>query len=181
MLSRAAARISRRPFHPFIRPTSSLCISFSRALTNNASSAKSDNLNTSTTATPADNNDEGYHTLIVQGDLAEQSPVRGCMILKPNGYALWERIREFLDVRFKETNHSNAYFPLLIPLSMMAKEAEHVEGFAKECAVVTHHRLRMIEVNCTLSHIHFDHFICSTLSLTSTGSCDENAITFTRP
>lgn len=74
-------------------------------------------------------------------DLAEHSPVRGCMVIKPWGYAIWENMQRILDQRFKETGHQNAYFPLFIPLSYLEKEAEHVEGFAKECAVVTHHRL----------------------------------------
>ncbi|MDH3593170.1 MAG: proline--tRNA ligase [Planctomycetota bacterium] len=82
-----------------------------------------------------------YQEVIQAGDLAENSPVRGCMVIKPHGYALWENIRDPLDRMFKETGHVNAYFPLFIPMSFLAKEAEHVEGFAKECAVVTHHRL----------------------------------------
>ena len=83
-----------------------------------------------------------YQDVVQAGDLAENSPVRGCMVIKPHGYSLWENIRDPLDRLFKETGHQNAYFPLFIPLSFMGKEAEHVEGFAKECAVVTHHRLR---------------------------------------
>jgi len=82
-----------------------------------------------------------YQDVVQAGDLAESSPVRGCMVIKPHGYALWENIQAPLDRMFKETGHVNAYFPLFIPLSFLAKEAEHVEGFAKECAVVTHHRL----------------------------------------
>lgn len=82
-----------------------------------------------------------YNELVVKADLAELSPVRGCMVIKPYGYAIWEVIHDELDRRFKETGHQNAYFPLLIPKSFFSKEAEHVEGFAKECAVVTHHRL----------------------------------------
>ncbi|MBI2602865.1 MAG: proline--tRNA ligase [Deltaproteobacteria bacterium] len=85
---------------------------------------------------------EWYQQVIKASDLAENSPVRGCMVIKPWGYAIWENIQRVLDKRFKETGHVNAYFPLLIPLSFMEKEAEHVEGFAKECAVVTHHRLQ---------------------------------------
>ncbi len=84
---------------------------------------------------------EWYQQVVKQGDLAEVSPVRGCMIIKPWGYALWENIQRILDTKFKQTGHQNAYFPLFIPLSFLEKEAEHVEGFAKECAVVTHHRL----------------------------------------
>jgi len=84
---------------------------------------------------------EWYQQVIKAADLAETTDVRGCMVIKPWGYAIWERIQQDLDRRFKETGHENAYFPLLIPLRFLEKEAEHVEGFAKECAVVTHHRL----------------------------------------
>ena len=83
-----------------------------------------------------------YNELVVKADLAEQSAVRGCMVIKPYGYAIWEKIQADLDRRFKETGHVNAYFPLLSPKSFLSREAEHVEGFAKECAVVTHHRLK---------------------------------------
>jgi prolyl-tRNA synthetase len=82
-----------------------------------------------------------YLDVIGRAQLAEDSPVRGCMIIRPYGFALWENIRDGLDRRFKETGHVNASFPLLIPVTFLAKEAEHVDGFAKECAVVTHHRL----------------------------------------
>ena len=82
-----------------------------------------------------------YNELVVKADLAEQSAVRGCMVIKPYGYAIWETIQAELDRRFKENGVKNAYFPLLIPKSVLSREAEHVEGFAKECAVVTHHRL----------------------------------------
>lgn len=82
-----------------------------------------------------------YNELVVKADLAEQSAVRGCMVIKPYGYAIWERIQAAMDSRFKEYGVQNAYFPLLIPKSFFSREAEHVEGFAKECAVVTHHRL----------------------------------------
>ena len=84
---------------------------------------------------------EWYQQAVRAADLAENSPVRGCMVIKPWGYALWENIQKTLDKMLKETGHQNAYFPLFIPLRFMQKEAEHVEGFAKECAVVTHHRL----------------------------------------
>ncbi len=84
---------------------------------------------------------EWYQQVIKHADLAETSPVRGCMVIKPWGYALWENMQRGLDKMFKETGHRNAYFPLFIPMSYLEKEAEHVEGFAKECAVVTHHRL----------------------------------------
>jgi len=86
---------------------------------------------------------EWYQQVIRAADLAENSEVRGCMVIKPWGYALWERMQAVLDRMFKETGHRNAYFPLFIPLSYLEKEAAHVEGFAKECAVVTHHRLEM--------------------------------------
>ena len=82
---------------------------------------------------------------MVKADLAEQSPVRGCMVIKPYGYAIWEKMQRQLDDMFKETGHVNAYFPLLIPKSYLSREAEHVEGFAKECAVVTHYRLKNAE------------------------------------
>jgi prolyl-tRNA synthetase len=84
---------------------------------------------------------EWYQQVIKASDMAERSPVRGCMVIKPWGYALWENIVQAMDAMFKETGVKNAYFPLFIPLSFMQKEADHVEGFAKECAVVTHHRL----------------------------------------
>lgn len=86
---------------------------------------------------------EWYQQVVRAAELAENSPVRGCMVIKPWGYALWENIQEALDAMFKATGHVNAYFPLFIPLSFLEKEAEHVEGFAKECAVVTHHRLEV--------------------------------------
>src|SRR5690606_18745606 len=80
--------------------------------------------------------------LVVKADLAENSAVRGCMVIKPYGYAIWEKMQAELDRMFKETGHQNAYFPLFIPKSFLSKEAAHVEGFAKECAVVTHYRLK---------------------------------------
>jgi prolyl-tRNA synthetase len=83
-----------------------------------------------------------YLDVIAHGDLLDEAPVRGCKVLKPHGFAIWENIQATLDARFKATGHVNAYFPLFIPMSFLAKEAEHVEGFAKECAVVTHHRLK---------------------------------------
>lgn len=86
-----------------------------------------------------------YNELVVKADLAEQSDVRGCMVIKPYGYAIWEKMQRILDDMFKETGVQNAYFPLLIPKSFLSKEAEHVEGFAKECAVVTHYRLKSKE------------------------------------
>src|SRR5210317_1799833 len=85
---------------------------------------------------------EWYQQVIKALDLAERSPVRGCMVIKPWGYALWENIQRALDGMFKATGHVNAYFPLFIPKSFLSKEAAHVEGFAKECAVVTHYRLK---------------------------------------
>jgi prolyl-tRNA synthetase len=84
---------------------------------------------------------EWYQQVIRAADMAENSPVRGCMVIKPWGWSIWERIRDWLDGRIKATGHQNAYFPLFLPLSFLEKEASHVEGFAKECAVVTHHRL----------------------------------------
>ncbi|MCR4619564.1 MAG: proline--tRNA ligase [Paludibacteraceae bacterium] len=90
----------------------------------------------------AQNYSNWYNELVVKADLAEQSAVRGCMVIKPYGYSIWERIQAELDRRFKETGHVNAYFPLFIPKSFLSREAEHVEGFAKECAVVTHYRLK---------------------------------------
>ncbi len=86
-----------------------------------------------------------YNELVVKADLAEQSDVRGCMVIKPYGYAIWEKMQRILDDMFKETGVQNAYFPLLIPKGFLSKEAEHVEGFAKECAVVTHYRLKAKE------------------------------------
>ncbi|PVX51874.1 prolyl-tRNA synthetase [Balneicella halophila] len=83
-----------------------------------------------------------YNELVVKADLAENSAVRGCMVIKPYGYAIWEKMQRVLDDMFKETGHQNAYFPLLIPKSFLSREADHVEGFAKECAVVTHYRLK---------------------------------------
>jgi prolyl-tRNA synthetase len=88
-----------------------------------------------------ENYSQWYNDLVIKADLAESSAVRGCMVIKPYGYAIWEKIQAELDRMFKETGHVNAYFPLFIPKSFLSKEAEHVEGFAKECAVVTHHRL----------------------------------------
>lgn len=96
---------------------------------------------TAITPTRAQNYPEWYQQVIKAADLAETSPVRGCMIIKPWGYAIWENMQRVLDGMFKATGHKNLYFPLFIPLSFFQKEAEHIEGFAKECAVVTHHRL----------------------------------------
>ena len=93
----------------------------------------------------ADNYSQWYNDLVVKADLAEQSAVRGCMVIKPYGYAIWEKMQQQLDKMFKETGVQNAYFPLLIPKSFLSREAEHVEGFAKECAVVTHYRLKTNE------------------------------------
>jgi prolyl-tRNA synthetase len=96
---------------------------------------------TAITPTRAEDYPEWYQQVVKAADMAETSAVRGCMVIKPWGYAIWELIQKGLDGMFKETGHVNAYFPLFIPLSFLEKEAEHVEGFAKECAVVTHHRL----------------------------------------
>lgn len=89
-----------------------------------------------------ENYSQWYNDLVIKADLAENSAVRGCMVIKPYGYAIWEKMRDELDRMFKETGHVNAYFPLFIPKSFLSKEADHVEGFAKECAVVTHYRLK---------------------------------------
>jgi prolyl-tRNA synthetase len=95
--------------------------------------------------TRAEDYSKWYNELVYRADLAEHSDVRGCMVIKPYGYAIWEKMRDILDVKFKETGHSNAYFPLFIPKSYLSKEASHIEGFAKECAFVTHYRLKNAE------------------------------------
>jgi prolyl-tRNA synthetase len=92
--------------------------------------------------TREENYSQWYNDLVLKADLAENSAVRGCMVIKPYGYAIWEKIQAALDKKFKDTGHSNAYFPIFIPKSFFSKEASHVEGFAKECAVVTHYRLK---------------------------------------
>ncbi len=89
-----------------------------------------------------ENYSEWYNDLVIRADLAENSAVRGCMVIKPYGYAIWEKMQAALDKMFKDTGHQNAYFPLFIPKSFFSREASHVEGFAKECAVVTHYRLK---------------------------------------
>ena len=88
-----------------------------------------------------------YTDVVTQSRMADYSPVKGCMVIRPHGYALWENMQKVLDGMFKETGHQNAYFPLFIPKSFLAKEAEHVEGFAKECAIVTHTRLKSVTIN----------------------------------
>lgn len=95
--------------------------------------------------TRKENYSQWYNDLVYKAGLAENSAVRGCMVIKPNGYAIWEKMQAALDKMFKDTGHSNAYFPLFIPKSFLSKEASHVEGFAKECAVVTHYRLKNAE------------------------------------
>ena len=90
----------------------------------------------------SENYSQWYQDLVIKADMAENSAVRGCMVIKPYGYAIWEKMQRALDDMFKETGHQNAYFPLLIPKSFLSREADHVEGFAKECAVVTHYRLK---------------------------------------
>ena len=95
----------------------------------------------------SENYSQWYQDLVIKADLAENSAVRGCMVIKPYGYAIWEKMQAELDRMFKETGHVNAYFPLFIPKSFFSKEADHVEGFAKECAVVTHYRLKNDEEN----------------------------------
>jgi prolyl-tRNA synthetase len=102
---------------------------------------KKESVQTAITPTREDDYAEWYQQVVKAADLAESSPVRGCMVIKPWGYAIWENIQSNLDAMFKATGHKNAYFPLFIPKSFLEKEAEHVEGFAKECAVVTHYRL----------------------------------------
>jgi prolyl-tRNA synthetase len=94
-----------------------------------------------------ENYSQWYQDLVIKADLAENSAVRGCMVIKPYGYAIWEKMQAELDRMFKETGHVNAYFPLFIPKSFFSREADHVEGFAKECAVVTHYRLKNDEEN----------------------------------
>jgi prolyl-tRNA synthetase len=94
-----------------------------------------------------ENYSQWYNDLVITADLAENSAVRGSMVIKPYGYSIWEKMQAALDKKFKDTGHSNAYFPLFIPKSFFSKEASHVEGFAKECAVVTHYRLKKDEVN----------------------------------
>ena len=90
----------------------------------------------------SENYSQWYNDLVIKADLAENSAVRGCMVIKPYGFAIWEKIQSILDKKFKDTGHSNVYFPIFIPKSFFSKEASHVEGFAKECAVVTHYRLK---------------------------------------
>lgn len=101
------------------------------------------NPTTAITPTRSENYSEWYQQVVKSADLAENSAVRGCMVIKPWGYAIWENMQRVLDGMFKETGHKNAYFPLFIPVSFLEKEAAHVDGFAKECAVVTHHRLEV--------------------------------------
>jgi prolyl-tRNA synthetase len=110
-------------------------------VTEKASGKQGGKVETAIKPTRSDDYAEWYQQVVRAADLAESSPVRGCMVIKPWGYALWERFQAELDRMFKDTGHKNAYFPLFIPKSFLEKEAEHVEGFAKECAVVTHHRL----------------------------------------
>ena len=98
---------------------------------------------TAISPTRAEDYPEWYQQVVRAADFAEQSPVRGCMVIKPHGYSIWERMQGILDRMFKATGHQNAYFPLFIPVSYLEQEAKHVEGFAKECAVVTHHRLEL--------------------------------------
>ena len=93
----------------------------------------------------SENYSQWYNDIVVKADLAENSDVRGCMVIKPSGYAIWEKMQQQLDKMFKDTGHQNAYFPLFIPKSYLSKEAAHVKGFAKECAVVTHYRLKNAE------------------------------------
>ncbi|HAJ90299.1 MAG TPA: proline--tRNA ligase [Rhodospirillaceae bacterium] len=110
-------------------------------MSNHNQAAKAAAPRTAITPTRAENFPEWYQAVVKAADMAENSPVRGCMVIKPYGYALWENIQRALDDGIKAEDVQNAYFPLLIPLSFISREAEHVDGFAKECAVVTHHRL----------------------------------------
>src|SRR5262245_56068878 len=98
---------------------------------------------TAITPSRQENFPEWYQKVVAEADLAVNSPVRGCMIIRPNGNGIWERVKYLLNKRIEETGHENLYFPLFIPLSFIAKEAQHVEGFAKEMAIVTHHRVKM--------------------------------------
>ena len=108
--------------------------------------AKPDSKSNAPAITPrATDYGQWYLDVVREGDLADHSSVRGCMVIKPHGYAIWEKLQRALDDRFKATGHQNAYFPLFIPLSLLAKEEEHAAGFAKECAVVTHYRLKSID------------------------------------
>ena len=108
--------------------------------------AKPDSKSNAPAITPrASDYGQWYLDVVREGDLADHSSVRGCMVIKPHGYAIWEKLQRALDDRFKATGHQNAYFPLFIPLSLLAKEEEHAAGFAKECAVVTHYRLKAID------------------------------------
>ena len=93
----------------------------------------------------SENYSEWYNQIVSKADLAESSGVRGCMVIKPYGFAIWEKMQAELDRMFKETGHQNAYFPIFIPKSYFSKEASHVDGFAKECAIVTHYRLKNSE------------------------------------
>jgi prolyl-tRNA synthetase len=112
-----------------------------QAETNGASSSSSDTEESDYITSRSENYSKWYNDIIRVCDLAELSPVRGCMVIKPWGMSIWDQIHKDLDERIKEHGAENAYFPLLIPKSFLSKEAEHVDGFAKECAVVTHHRL----------------------------------------
>ena len=111
---------------------------------NQPNAPKTAKTDTASVTTRAQDYAQWYLDVIKRGDLAEHSAVRGCMVIKPHGYAIWEKMQRELDDRFKATGHVNAYFPLFIPLSYLTKEEQHAAGFAKECAVVTHHRLKSI-------------------------------------
>ena len=124
-----------------IEPLGALCHTASTFFVTIREASVAKQAKTAITPTRVENYPEWYQQVIKAAELAENSPVRGCMVIRPWGYTLWEHIREGLDGMFKATGHVNAYFPIFIPLSFLEKEAEHVEGFAKECAVVTHHRL----------------------------------------
>src|SRR4029078_7512240 len=118
------------------------CVRIGRRLQRAIRTFSTGNLMAKNIKTRADDYSQWYLDVIKAAQLADYSPVKGCMVIRPEGYAIWEAIQRDLDRRFKETGHVNAYFPLLIPQSFLAKEAAHVEGFAMECAVVTHSRLQ---------------------------------------
>src|SRR5262245_28495587 len=107
--------------------------------------AQSEKSGTQSITARASDYSQWYLDIIRQAELAEHSAVRGCMVIRPHGYAIWEKMQRELDDRFKATGHVNAYFPLFVPLSFFSREEEHAAGFAKECAVVTHHRLKAID------------------------------------
>lgn len=141
-LCRSAASVCPRPLALRMSASASSSAKPPRAAAASAPSQKPDR-EVAITPRAADYS-QWYQNVISSAELAESSPVKGCLIVKPHGYAIWEAIRDALDLRIKASGARNAYFPLLIPQSFLSREAEHVDGFAKECAVVTHHRLRAV-------------------------------------